>query len=54
MLIDAAKVALKCEILGIDVPDLAAKKVRYAKWAIMLEPESAELWVHLHLCLTAP
>lgn len=53
MLLDAAKLALKCELIGVKDEDLAQKKLKYAKQALMLDPENAELWVHLHLCFTA-
>ena len=53
LLLDAAKIALKCEVVGIVDESLAQKKLMYAKRALMLDPENAELWVHLHLCLTA-
>lgn len=53
LLLDAAKIALQCELVGIEDESIAAKKIRYARQAIMLDPENAELWVHLHLCLTS-
>ena len=52
LLLDAAKIALKCEVVGIVDESIIQKKLIYAKRAIMLDPENAELWVHLHLCLT--
>ena len=32
---------------------MVEKKLKYVKWALMLDPENAELWVHLYLCLTS-
>ena len=53
LLLDAAKIALKCELVGVVDETLKTKKLSFAKQAIMLDPENAELWVHLHLCLTS-
>lgn len=52
LLLDAAKIALQCELIGLIDEDLKVKKLQFAKKAIMLDPENAELWVHLHLCYT--
>ena len=53
LMLDAAKIALQCELEGYSDDSLKEKKLRFAKQAIMLDPENAELWVHLHLCLTS-
>ena len=53
LLLDAAKIALKSELIGISDDSLAQKKLKYVRWALMLDPENSELWVHLHLCCTA-
>ena len=49
LLLDAAKIAYECELLGVADADIKKKKLDYARQAIVLDPQKAELWVHLHI-----
>ena len=49
LLLDVAKIAYQCELLGIADEEVKAKKLDYVKQAIVLDPRKADLWVHLHI-----
>ena len=48
-LLDASKIAHQCKLIGIEDAAIDRQKIDFVRKAIMLDPNNAELWVHLHI-----